>query len=413
MSSDDTIESAQKAVLDEVTKQDYELKHVNPPGTPLSTTQAKVLLEVQGGKHELHHVEPPGTPLSTTQAKVLLEVQGGKHELHHVEPPGTPLSTTQAKVLLEVQGGKHELHHVEPPGTPLSTTQAKVLLEVQGGKHALHHVTEPPKEGLSDFEKQAYFDEKQAFLDAQKKQHEKFSLIMAKSGGGSEYDFIFKVVLIGDSSVGKSNLLLRFTRNEFRLDTQSTIGVEFAYKQIIIEGKKIKTQVWDTAGQERFKTVIPQFYRGSEGALAVFDLTKPESFEHINTWIEELHRHTPADIPIVLVGNKSDLVDQRKVSQDQAKDLAQRLKVSYMETSALNASNVEQAFITLVKSIFYKKIPKSVDNPTTSTETDHSSTKPVTSDAQVEISTNTKSFRLNDKTKPVAPKKNSSGGGCC
>ncbi|CAF0846840.1 unnamed protein product [Adineta ricciae] len=238
---------------------------------------------------------------------------------------------------------------------------------------------------------------------------------MAKSGGGSEYDFIFKVVLIGDSSVGKSNLLLRFTRNEFRLDTQSTIGVEFAYKQIIIEGKKIKTQVWDTAGQERFKTVIPQFYRGSEGALAVFDLTKPESFEHINTWIEELHRHTPADIPIVLVGNKSDLVDQRKVSQDQAKDLAQRLKVSYMETSALNASNVEQAFVTLVKSVFYKKIPKSVDNPTASTATDHSSTVPVTTDttdAQVEISTNTKSFRLNDKAKPVALKKNSSGG-CC
>ncbi|CAF1531977.1 unnamed protein product, partial [Didymodactylos carnosus] len=85
----------------------------------------------------------------------------------------------------------------------------------------------------------------------------------------------------GHSSVGKSNLLLRFTRNEFRLDTQSTIGVEFAYKQLNMGGKKIKTQVWDTAGQERFKTVIPQFYRGSEGALCVFDLTKPDSFDHI------------------------------------------------------------------------------------------------------------------------------------
>ncbi|UJR10341.1 hypothetical protein I4U23_014547 [Adineta vaga] len=234
---------------------------------------------------------------------------------------------------------------------------------------------------------------------------------MAKSGGGSEYDFIFKVVLIGDSSVGKSNLLLRFTRNEFRLDTQSTIGVEFAYKQIMLSGKKIKTQVWDTAGQERFKTVIPQFYRGSEGALAVFDLTKPETFDHITTWIEELHRHTPPDLPIVLVGNKSDLVDQRKVSQDQAKALAQQLNVSYMETSALNAYNVEQAFITLVTSIFHKKIPKTVENSSAMSSTDHSSTVPVLSDPQVEISAPSRSFRVNGASKPVTSKKNS--GGCC
>ncbi|CAF0819583.1 unnamed protein product [Rotaria sordida] len=237
---------------------------------------------------------------------------------------------------------------------------------------------------------------------------------MAKSSGGSDYDLIFKLVLIGDSSVGKSNLLLRFTRNEFRLDTQSTIGVEFAYKQLIIDGKKIKTQVWDTAGQERFKTVIPQFYRGSEGALAVFDLTKPESFDHITVWIEELHRHTPPDLPIVLVGNKSDLVDQRKVSRQQATALAEQLNISYMETSALNASNVEQAFITVVTGIFYKKIPKSVDNSSSSsamTSIGHGPTSsiPVSSDAQVVISPNQKSFRLKDNQKPTV----SNSGGCC
>ncbi|CAF0889010.1 unnamed protein product [Rotaria sp. Silwood1] len=240
---------------------------------------------------------------------------------------------------------------------------------------------------------------------------------MAKSSGGSDYDLIFKLVLIGDSSVGKSNLLLRFTRNEFRLDTQSTIGVEFAYKQLIIDGKRIKTQVWDTAGQERFKTVIPQFYRGSEGALAVFDLTKPESFNHITNWIEELHRHTPADIPIVLVGNKSDLVDQRKVSRAQATALAEELNISYMETSALNASNVEQAFITVVTGIFYKKMPKSVDNSSSSssaaamTSMGHvpTLTVPVSSDPQIVISPNQKSFRLKDNQKSTVPNSN----GCC
>ncbi|CAF0999705.1 unnamed protein product [Adineta steineri] len=239
---------------------------------------------------------------------------------------------------------------------------------------------------------------------------------MAKSSGGNEYDFIFKLVLIGDSSVGKSNLLLRFTRNEFRLDTQSTIGVEFSNKGLVVEGKKIKAQVWDTAGQERFKTVIPQFYRGSEGALAVFDLTKPDSFDHMITWIEELHRHTPADLPIVLIGNKSDLVDQRKISQEKATNLAKELNVSYLETSALSASNVEQAFQTLVTSIFYKKMPKSLENPSattkTSSSTEHEPSKHVVKEDRVEIVSPPESFRLkkDSSTKPVHQKKS---GGCC
>ena len=231
----------------------------------------------------------------------------------------------------------------------------------------------------------------------------------------------------------QSNLLLRFTRNEFRLDTQSTIGVEFAYKQLIIDGKKIKTQVWvnlslrplpftlsalqDTAGQERFKTVIPQFYRGSEGALAVFDLTKSDSFNHISTWIEEVHRHTPADLPIVLVGNKSDLVDQRQVTREQATSLAQQLNVSYMETSALSASNVEQAFSTLVTSIFRRKLPKSLDNSVPSDSSGKSvsiddtrtRTVPDPSDSEVRIESTPTSFRVRNEQNPTPPKK----GGCC
>src|SRR5690349_21599396 len=112
---------------------------------------------------------------------------------------------------------------------------------------------------------------------------------MARAGGGSDYDFIFKLLLIGDSFVGKSNLLLRFARNEFRYDTQSTIGFEFAYRQLIIDGKNIQNQVWDTAGQERFKTVLPQLYRGSDGVFVVFDLTRLQSFNNITYWIDEVH----------------------------------------------------------------------------------------------------------------------------
>ncbi|CAF2378975.1 unnamed protein product [Rotaria sp. Silwood2] len=234
------------------------------------------------------------------------------------------------------------------------------------------------------------------------------------SAGASDYDFIFKLVLIGDSSVGKSNLLLRFTRNEFRLDTQSTIGVEFAYKQLAIDGKKIKTQVWDTAGQERFKTVIPQFYRGSEGALAVFDLTKPDSFDHITTWIEEVHRHTPADLPIVLVGNKSDLIDQRKISREQATSLAEQLNLSYMETSALNASNVEQAFVLLVTSIYQKKMPKQMDSSSTTAK---SSSETVSMDYSQAATVPVASDQTIMFDRPIRPSNNekasSKKNGCC
>ncbi|CAF1354583.1 unnamed protein product [Adineta steineri] len=232
----------------------------------------------------------------------------------------------------------------------------------------------------------------------------------------SDYDFIFKIVVIGDSSVGKSNLLLRFTRNEFRLDTQSTIGVEFANKQVIVDGKRIKTQVWDTAGQERFKTVIPQFYRGSEGALVVFDLTKWDTFEHVSTWVEEVYRHTPADLPIVLVGNKSDLIEQRRVSREQATALAEQLNLSYMETSALDATNVEAAFLLLVSSIYEKRKPLLLESSLSITERtltvlasdDHSNaqTIPITSETTDDLD---KPIRPSGKEKKSSQKKS----GCC
>ena len=123
----------------------------------------------------------------------------------------------------------------------------------------------------------------------------------------AEYDYLFKVVLIGDSGVGKSNLLSRFTRNEFSLDSKSTIGVEFATKSIQAEGKTIKAQIWDTAGQERYRAITSAYYRGAVGALLVYDLTKHGTFENVDRWLRELRDHAEANIVVMLVGNKSDL----------------------------------------------------------------------------------------------------------
>ncbi|RHZ39762.1 hypothetical protein DYB31_014909 [Aphanomyces astaci] len=118
---------------------------------------------------------------------------------------------------------------------------------------------------------------------------------MATGKADDEYDYLFKVVLIGDSGVGKSNLLSRFTRNEFSLESKSTIGVEFATKSIQAEGKTIKAQIWDTAGQERYRAITSAYYRGAVGALLVYDITKHPTFENVERWLKELRDHADAN----------------------------------------------------------------------------------------------------------------------
>ncbi len=130
------------------------------------------------------------------------------------------------------------------------------------------------------------------------------------------------VVLIGDSGVGKSNLLSRFTRNEFNLESRSTIGVEFATRTVEIDGKKLKAQIWDTAGQERYRAITSAYYRGAVGALLVYDITKTESYENLNRWLKELKDHADTNIIIALVGNKVDLDHMRSVPTDEAKSFA-------------------------------------------------------------------------------------------
>jgi len=167
-----------------------------------------------------------------------------------------------------------------------------------------------------------------------------------------EYDYLFKVVLIGDSGVGKSNLLSRFTRNEFNLESKSTIGVEFATRSIQVDGKTIKAQIWDTAGQERYRAITSAYYRGAVGALLVYDIAKHLTYENVDRWLRELRDHADANIVIMLVGNKSDLRHLRAVPTEEAKGFAEDNQLSFIETSALDSTNVETAFHNILTEIY-------------------------------------------------------------
>ena len=167
-----------------------------------------------------------------------------------------------------------------------------------------------------------------------------------------DYDYLFKVVLIGESNVGKSNLLSRFTRDEFNLESKSTIGVEFATKSITTNGKVIKAQIWDTAGQERYRAITSAYYRGAVGALLVYDISKRVTFENMERWLQELKDHASQEIVIMLVGNKGDLRHLRGVGQDEALAFAEKHSLAFIETSALESTNVETAFMRLLSEIY-------------------------------------------------------------
>ncbi|XP_021909342.1 ras-related protein RABA6b-like [Carica papaya] len=167
-----------------------------------------------------------------------------------------------------------------------------------------------------------------------------------------ECDYLFKAVLIGDSAVGKSNLLSRFSRDEFRLDSKPTIGVEFAYRNIKVADKTIKAQIWDTAGQERFRAITSSYYRGALGALLVYDITRRATFDNVKKWLRELREFGDKDMVVVLVGNKSDLGQMsREIEEEEGKNFAEAEGLCFIETSALQNLNVEEAFLQVIKKI--------------------------------------------------------------
>ena len=168
------------------------------------------------------------------------------------------------------------------------------------------------------------------------------------------YDLIFKLVLIGDTGVGKTNILSRYINNEFSLATQSTVGVEFGSKIIKKNDKLIKLQIWDTAGQERYKSITSAYYKGSKGALVVYDISRKGTFENVDKWIEELKANGSEDVLIMLVGNKSDLEDKREVKTEDVIKKAEQFKVAFCETSALDGKNIDHAFDNLINEIAKK-----------------------------------------------------------
>lgn len=166
-----------------------------------------------------------------------------------------------------------------------------------------------------------------------------------------EYDYLFKLLLIGDSGVGKSCLLLRFADDTYTESYISTIGVDFKIRTIELEGKTVKLQIWDTAGQERFRTITSSYYRGAHGIIVVYDVTDKDSFDSVKNWLQEIDRYAVEGVNKLLVGNKSDLVGKKVVETDTAKQMADQLGIPFLETSAKSATNVEQAFLTMAKQI--------------------------------------------------------------
>ena len=166
-----------------------------------------------------------------------------------------------------------------------------------------------------------------------------------------EYDMMFKILLLGDSGVGKSSLLLRYTKDQFMTDMRSTIGVEFGLKYVKIDNLQLKVQIWDTAGMERYKALTSAYYKGAKGVIVVYDICRKKTFENIDKWIDDFKSKADEDSVILLIGNKSDLKEQREVETEEASAKSQQNKIAFMETSAKDNDNVSKAFMTLFEEI--------------------------------------------------------------
>ncbi|MHA1688948.1 MAG: Rab family GTPase, partial [Promethearchaeota archaeon] len=178
-----------------------------------------------------------------------------------------------------------------------------------------------------------------------------------------EYDFLFKCIVVGDGGVGKTALTIRFSQGFFAEDYKMTIGVDFKVKTITVHDSngnpiRAKLQIWDTGGQERFASIRPMYYRGALGALLIFDLTSYESFEHLPRWIEEIRANTSTEIPLLLVGNKSDLVKLRAVSSEEINEFTRKFNLFYMETSAKTGAGVGDCFYILACLMIGQGVPE-------------------------------------------------------
>ena len=169
-----------------------------------------------------------------------------------------------------------------------------------------------------------------------------------------EYEMMIKVILIGDSGVGKTNIMSKFLKNQFLEDSKATVGVEFGSKLFIQQGHKIKAQIWDTAGQEKYKAITSAYYKGSKGALVIYDITQKETFANIEKWVNDLKCKGYPKITVIIIGNKNDLEEKRQISKEQGEEKAKSFGCAFLETSAFSGDNIEKAFEMMVKEIYDK-----------------------------------------------------------
>jgi len=175
------------------------------------------------------------------------------------------------------------------------------------------------------------------------------------------YDLLFKLLLIGDSGVGKTCILFRFSDDAFNTTFISTIGIDFKIKTVELRGKKIKLQIWDTAGQERFHTITTSYYRGAMGIMLVYDITQPKTFDNIAKWLRNIDEHANEDVEKMILGNKCDMEDKRMVSKERGESIAREHGIRFLETSAKANVNIERSFLDLAEAILDKTPGKAAE----------------------------------------------------
>ena len=166
-----------------------------------------------------------------------------------------------------------------------------------------------------------------------------------------DYDEKIKLMILGDSTVGKTAILRQYCQNEFLGKYVTTVGIDFQMKYINLNNKKIRLQIWDTAGQERYRVVTKNYFNASDGFIIVYDITNRETFKSINNWIEQITTIAGENIKCIIFGNKNDLIDKRQVQEEEGRELAKKYKSNFFETSAKSGDNVEEGFKSIITDV--------------------------------------------------------------